>query len=111
MSADTFIMFKTSHSCTRGSAVSVLVETVLIGVAITGCVRAVGKELYNVDITSEVLDVSTETMADITQEHVTFKLQIFPLNPDGMVVAVNKKNHSQVQTSFLSGQDIGTFIT
>ena len=81
---------------------NLLDETVLIGLLITGCVRAVGKELYNVDITSEVLDVSTETMADITQEHVTFKLQIFPLNPDGTVVAVDKKNNSKVQTSFIS---------
>ncbi len=90
------------------------VSYILIGLLITGCVRAVGKELYNVDITSEVLDVSTETMADITQEHVTFKLQIFPLNPDGTVVSVNQKTNSQVQTSFLSGQDhedIGTIIT
>ncbi len=78
------------------------VSYLLIGLLITGCVRAVGKELYNVDITSEVLDVSTETMADITQEHVTFKLQIFPLNTDGTVVPVYKKNNSQVQTLSIS---------
>ena len=60
--------------------------------SIAGCVRAVGRELYNVEITSEVLDVSTETMADITQEHVTFKLQIHPLNPDGTPVPSNNAN-------------------
>ena len=44
-----------------------------------GCCKAVGRELYNVTITSEVLEVTVETIEGTTQEHVSFRLRVHPI--------------------------------
>ena len=45
-----------------------------------GCVRAVGRDLYNVGVKSEVLEIRSESLGSVVQEHVRFRLHLTSLD-------------------------------
>ena len=64
--------------------------------------RAVGRELYNVEITSEVLEVTAETIEGVTQDHVTFRLRAQDLTTESSdalneKIQVDSKKQSEIE--------------
>ncbi len=67
-----------------------------------------GRDLYNVEVTSEVLDLTMETLGAVQQEHVRFRLDIKPLD------APNSKPDVPLQAPYpgdgLMTWDVGKYL-